>query len=271
MWLIEDWGLDKFKQEVLKEMQSYSRGGGGGGEPAWALEHFEPAQEHREAWPHGRRELVGVHAQRQPGKSWVGIHVPVGRLSPDECDSLAALADKYSAGELRLTVEQNVILPNVDDARVAALLAEPALASGSSRLSVAPGNIIGHVVSCTGAQFCSLALVETKLKIDAMTRELDELMSVPMPVRIHMTGCPNSCGQAQVADIGLMGAPAKKADAEGNMKAVSGVNIFVGGRIGEDGHLVQEPLIKGVPFTEEDLVPVLARLLVERHGATLRQ
>lgn len=263
MWLIEEWGLDKFKAAVLSEMKTYN--------PLFldGQSSFEPAVEHTDVWTHGHRDVVGVHSQKQTGKSWVGIHIPVGRLSADECDSLAALADKYSHGELRLTVEQNVLLPNVDNSQVAALLAEPALTQ--TRLSTQPGNIIGHVVSCTGAQFCSLALVETKLKIDAMTRQLDAMVACPQPVRIHMTGCPNSCGQAQVADIGLMGAPAKKADAEGNMKAVSGVNIFVGGRIGEDGHLEQEPHIKGIPFTEEDLVPVLTKLLVERHGATVRQ
>jgi len=68
-----------------------------------------------------------------------------------------------------------------------------------------------------------------------------------------------------LADIGLMGAPAKK-----DGKAVSGVNIFVGGRIGEDGHVQQEPLIKGVPFTDEDLVPVLSKLLVEQFEARVR-
>lgn len=259
MWLIEEWGMETFVKRVHDEMLAY--------DPSTAT--FQGPQSRSDQWTHGHRDVVGVHPQKQEGKSWVGIHVPVGRLSVQECDSLAALADKYSHGELRFTVEQNVILPNVDNDQVAALLAESALAPGS-RLSVAPGNVIGHVVSCTGAQFCSLALVETKLKIDSMIRQIDALVTCPSPVRIHMTGCPNSCGQAQVADIGLMGAPAKKADAEGIMKAVSGVNVFVGGHIGEDGHLVQEPLVRGIPFSEEDLVPVLVKLLIERHDAKMR-
>ena len=256
MWLIEEWGMDKFKQAVLDEMIKYD---------ATTAVEFAPAQEFAkdQVWAHGHRDVVGVHAQKQAGKSWVGIHVPVGRLSVKEMEQLADLADKYSSGELRMTVEQNIVLPNVDNGQVDALLKEPALTGG--RLSINPGNLVGHVVSCTGAQFCGLALVETKLKIDAMTRQLDSMVACPRPVRIHMTGCPNSCGQAQLADIGLMGAPAKK-----DGKAVPGVNIFVGGRIGEDGHVQQEPLIKGVPFTDEDLVPVLSKLLVEQFEAKVR-
>jgi ferredoxin-nitrite reductase len=258
MWLIEDMGLEPFKAKVLEEMNKL--------DPSFK---FETSQVHKEAWSHGHRNLIGVHPQKQEGKSWVGIHVPVGRLSADECETIAALADKYSAGEIRLTVEQNVILPNVDNAQLASLLAEPALNHGS-RLSVNPGHIVGNVISCTGSQFCPLAMVETKKSIDSIARKLQEVVDVPSEVRIHMTGCPNSCGQVQVADIGLMGAPAKKADATGAMKAVSGVNIFVGGKIGEEAHLSTEPMTKGVPLTEEDLVPILAKLIVERHGGKMR-
>lgn len=76
--------------------------------------------------------------------------------------------------------------------------------------------------------------------------------------------------QAQVADIGLMGAPAKKANAEGVMKAVPGVNIFVGGAIGEDARLQEEPSYKGIPLTEEDLLPVMKEILITKFNATLK-
>ena len=188
--------------------------------------------------------------------------MPVGRLSADECRELADLADEYSGGELRMTVEQNCLLPNVPDAKVAKLLAEPAL-NGDARLSVAPGHIVGHTVSCTGSQFCGLAMIETKANAARVARLLDEKVEVPRPLRIHWTGCPNSCGQVQAADIGIMGAPAKKANAEGKMKAVPGCNIFVGGTIGEHAELTMEPAVKGVPLDEDDLVPKLVDLIVE--------
>jgi ferredoxin-nitrite reductase len=178
-----------------------------------------------------------------------------------ECRAIADLADTYSDGEVRLTVEQNIILPNVDSDKVDALLAEPPL-NGNSRLKANPGMIEGNLVSCTGAQFCGLALIETKNNAESIVKKLEERVSVEKPLRIHWTGCPNSCGQVQVADIGIMGAPARKKDEEtGKMLAIPGCNIFVGGRVGEDAHLAMEPYKKGVPLAEEELLPVLVDII----------
>ena len=255
MWLIEEVGIPAFRQMIVDEMAK--------GAPV----RHDVAQPQDSA-PYERRELLGVHPQPQSGLNRVGIHVPVGRLSATECREIADLADKYSGGEVRLTVEQNIILPNVADGQLDALLAEPSL-NGDSRLDVKPGHIIGNTVSCTGAQFCGLALVETKASADRIARKLDELVSVKKPLRIHWTGCPNSCGQAQAADIGIMGGPAKKLDPEtGKNKAVPGCNIFVGGKIGEDSHLSLDPYKKGVPLEDEDLLPVLVDIAIEHFGAT---
>ncbi len=83
-------------------------------------------------------------------------------------------------------------------------------------------------------------------------------------------GCPNSCGQVQLADIGLMGAPAKRMNAEGVMKAVPGVNVFVGGKIGEDAMLAETPTMTGIPLTEEDLIPVLTKILVDSFQGVMK-
>eukprot|EP00521_Asterionellopsis_glacialis_P009376 CAMPEP_0195286458 /NCGR_PEP_ID=MMETSP0707-20130614/3907_1 /TAXON_ID=33640 /ORGANISM="Asterionellopsis glacialis, Strain CCMP134" /LENGTH=608 /DNA_ID=CAMNT_0040346097 /DNA_START=164 /DNA_END=1990 /DNA_ORIENTATION=+ len=255
MWLVEKYGVEEFKAEVIKEIESYDRG--------VKVESAQPAPE----GAFERRELLGVHKQPQEGKSRVGILVPSGRLHQKECRQLADLADKYSNGEIRLTVEQNVILPNVDDSAVEDLLNEKALAPGS-RFKVNAGFIEGNVVSCTGAQFCGLALIETKSHAERMAELLEEKVSVDRPIRIHWTGCPNSCGQVQVADIGIMGAPAKKLDEEsGKMKAVPGCKIFVGGRIGEDAHLAMDPSHTGIPLAEDDLLPVLVDILKTEFGA----
>merc|ERR1711966_603950 len=96
--------------------------------------------------PYTRRELLGVHKQPQEGKVRVGISVPAGRMHHNECGEIADLADKYSGGEVRLTVEQNIILPNVDEDKVDDLLAEPAVGS-ESRLKVNAGMIEGNLVS----------------------------------------------------------------------------------------------------------------------------
>lgn len=174
MWLVEKYGVENFKKEVVKEVESYGRG--------VKVESAQPA-------PTGefeRRELLGVHKQPQEGKSRVGVMVPAGRLSVDECRQIADLADEYSAGEIRLTVEQNFILPNVDDGKVDALLKEKSLNGG--RMKVNPGLIEGNTVSCTGAQFCGLALIETKEHAENISKKLEDLVTVDRPIRIHWTG-----------------------------------------------------------------------------------
>ncbi|GAX16353.1 ferredoxin-nitrite reductase [Fistulifera solaris] len=252
LWLVEKYGVAAFKEAVIQEVQSYQRG--------VTIEDAQPLP----TTPFQRRELLGVHPQPQEGKMRVGILVPVGRLSATECRQLADLADQYSAGEIRLTVEQNVILPNVDATRIDALLQEPALTSKDSRFQVNPGFIEGNVVSCTGAEFCGLALIETKANAAAMGQELEKLVKVDRPIRIHWTGCPNSCAQVQVADIGIMGAPARK-EINGKKVAVPGCKIFVGGRIGEDAHLAIDPVQEAVPL--EDLIPELVKILKSEFGA----
>merc|ERR1719409_968550 len=150
------------------------------------------------------------------------------------------------------------------------LLKEPCLMphDGSDpRFSVNPGNIYGNLVSCTGAQFCGLAVIETKNNAESLAKELEKRVSTPRPLRIHWTGCPNSCGQVQAADIGLMGGPAKK-EINGKMKAVPGVKMFVGGTIGEHGKLQLDTHTEGIPI--EDLVPHLVDTIVNDFGGHVR-
>jgi len=255
MWLVEKYGVEEFKKEVIKEIDSYDRG--------VKVHDAQPALTE----PFERRDLLGVHKQKQEGKSRVGVLVPTGRLSVKECRQIADLAEKYSDGEVRLTVEQNIILPNVDDDKVKALLKEGSL-NGDSRMKVNPGFIEGNVVSCTGAQFCGLALIETKSNAERVAKELENLVTLDRPVRIHWTGCPNSCGQVQAADIGIMGGPARQMNEEtGKMMAVPGCKIFVGGRIGEDAHLSLDPFKSGVPLADESLIPELVEILKSEFGA----
>jgi len=256
MWLVEKYGVDEWKQAVVDEINSYDRG--------VTVDVTQP----QDTTPFERRELMGIHKQPQEGKVRVGILVPVGRLSVKECRQIADLADKYSGGEIRLTVEQNCLLPNVDEDRIDEILAEPCFES-DSRLKINAGNIAGNLVSCTGAQFCPLALIETKANAEGVVEELEKRVIVNRAIRIHYTGCPNSCGQVQAADIGVMGAPAKKKDPEtGKAMAVPGCKIFVGGTIGEHGHLSLEPYKTGIPL--EDIVDVLVGILKEEFGAVDR-
>lgn len=241
MWLIDEWGIERFREAVARQY----------GAP---LATAAPD----EAMDWEKRDFLGIHPQKQEGLHYVGLHVPVGRLSAEDFHQLARLADVYGNGEIRLTVEQNVILPNVPTDRLEALRAEPLL----QRFGLEPGNLTRSVVSCTGAQFCNFALIETKEVALAIAARLEQELDTPRPVRFHWTGCPNSCGQPQVADIGLMGAKARK-----DGKMVPGVDIFLGGRVGHDAHL-GEKAMQAIPL--DDLHAVLTDILTERFGATAR-
>lgn len=238
MWLIDELGIEQFRAAVEQE-----------------LGRTLPAAAPKDEITSDKRDHIGIYPQKQSGLNYVGLHVPVGRLQASDLFDLARIAEVYGSGELRLTVEENVIIPNVPDSRIESLVNEPLL----QRFSINPAPLTRALVSCTGAKFCNFALIETKSRSVAMIEELEVELSVPKPVRIHWTGCPNSCGQPQVADIGLMGTKVRK-----NGKTLEGVDIYMGGTVGKDAHLgtcVQ----KSIPC--EDLKPMLRQLLVDNFGA----
>lgn len=238
MWLIDQMSLDGFRAAVEQKL-------------GFVLQDAAPKDEIE--WD--KRDHLGVFAQKQPGLSYVGINVPVGRLDAEQMLELARLAEVYGSGELRLTVEQNVIIPNVPESRVSALLGEPLLQT----FLIEPLPLARSLVSCTGAQFCNFALVETKNRAVLFAQELDQELDLVRPVRMHWTGCPNSCAQPQVADIGFMGTKVRK-----NGKTLEGVDIYMGGKVGKDAHL-GTCVMKGIPC--EDLKPVVRDLLIRQFGA----
>jgi ferredoxin-nitrite reductase len=242
MWLIDEWGIEKFRDEVERKLGKSLLSAAAKDEIDWE-----------------KRDHIGVYKQKQLGFNYVGLHVPVGRLYAEDMFEMARLAEVYGSGEIRLTVEENFIIPDVSDSRLETLLTEPLL----EKFSVNPAPLTRALVSCTGAQFCNFALIETKNRALAMIQELEKQLEVTHPVRIHWTGCPNSCGQPQVADIGLMGTKARK-----NGKAVEGVDIYMGGTVGKDARL-GSCVAKGIPC--EDLLPVLQKLIIEHFGARLRE
>ena len=242
MWLIDEWGLEKFRAAVEQQL----------GHP---LQTAAPKDEI--VWD--KRDHIGIHAQKQPGLNYVGLHVPVGRLYAQDMFELARLAEVYGSGETRLTVEQNVIIPNIPDSRLGAFLKEPLL----KVFKVAPEPLERALVSCTGNQFCNFALIETKNRALDLIQELQDELITPQAVRIHWTGCPNSCGQPQVADIGLMGTKVRK-----DGKTVEGVDIYLGGKVGKEAHL-GTCAMKGIPC--DDLKPVLRELLIDKFGARPKQ
>lgn len=239
-------GIEGFREEVVKRM------------PQQELERSSSEDLVQKQWE--RRDYLGVHPQKQEGYSFVGLHIPVGRVQADDMDELARIADEYGSSELRLTVEQNIIIPNIENSKLEALLKEPLL----NEFSPEPPILMKGLVACTGNQFCGQAIIETKARALKVTEEIQRQVSLTKAVRMHWTGCPNTCGQVQVADIGFMGCMARNKDG----KPVEGVNVFLGGRIGSDSHL-GDIYKKGVPC--EDLVPLVVDLLVDRFGAVRRE
>lgn len=247
MYLIDKLGIEKFREEIEKRF-----GQVGGTLP------LQPAAE-KEEFLWNKKDHIGVYKQKQPGLNFAGLHIPIGRMYAQDMFDLARIAEVYGSGEIRFTVEQNLIIPNIPDSRLDAFLKEPLL----ERFSVNPENLMRGLVSCTGSQFCGFAMIETKNRALAFIKALEAELTLPQPIRIHWTGCPNSCAQPQVADIGLMGTKGRK-----NGKVVEAVDIWMGGKVGHEAELGTK-VMKSIPC--DDLKPVLRDLLIEKFGATPKQ
>ncbi len=148
---------------------------------------------------------VGVFAQKQNGLNWIGATVPVGQLTAKQMRRLAEIADLFGSGEIRLTVWQNFVLPNVRDAYVET--AKKALLKVG--FDWRQSNLKSGFIACTGSSYCKFAGADTKGHAIELMRWLDQRVTLDQPVNIHLTGCPNSCAQHYMGDIGLLGAKVK--------------------------------------------------------------
>ena len=182
-----------------------------------------------------RGDHVGVHPQKSRDGSairsyYVGLNVPVGRMSGEQFEEAGRLAQEYGE-EVRLATDQNLIITGVRQERLDDLLAEPLL----ERYSPSPGAFERGVVACTGSEFCRFGIVETKIRALEWAREMDRRVGDPGQdaVRMHFSGCSASCAQPQIGDIGFRGETAKK---DGTL--VEGVDIGLGGSLGMDAAFI---------------------------------
>ncbi len=170
---------------------------------------------------------IGVHPQTQSGLCWIGVVLPVGKLTGDQMRGLAKIAQEFGDGDIRLTVWQNLLLSGVSADRVAA--AEAAIAELG--LSTKATSIRAGLVACTGNAGCRLALSDTKRHAEDIAGWCESRVQLDNPINIHLTGCPNSCAQHYIGDIGLLGTKVQVSE-DGDQ--VEGYHICVGGGFGPD-------------------------------------
>ena len=196
------------------------------------------------------RDHVGITPQLQPGLSAVGASVLNGRVSGDQLVALADLADKYGDGNLRTTIGQNILIVNVPNAKTAGLVVE----LNTLGLQVDVSAFWRGAVACTGTEFCKLAIAETKAFNKWLVAELEErLPGFDQQIRLHVTGCTNSCGQSWIADIGLEGKKIKK---DGQM--VDAFYFCVGGSVGKYAGIARQI---GYRAAADDCPEAVERLL----------
>jgi sulfite reductase (ferredoxin) len=196
------------------------------------------------------RDHVGVTPQLQAGLSAVGASVMGGRLSGDQLIQLADLAEEFGDGNLRATIMQNIIVVNVPNARTRDLVHR----LGEIRLKVEVSPFWRGAIACTGTEFCKLAIAETKAFSKWLTSEMeDRLPGFDQQIKLHVTGCTNSCGQSWIADIGLEGKKIKK---DGVM--VDAFYFCVGGAVGKYAAIARQI---GYRAASEDCPEAIERLL----------
>jgi sulfite reductase (ferredoxin) len=171
------------------------------------------------------RDHVGIHPQRQPGLAYVGASVLGGRMSGEQLEAVAELAERFGSGSLRATIAQNLVIVDVPYAKTGELAGE----LGQIGLHVEASPFWRGAIACTGTEFCKLAITETKGFTRWLVDELEErLPEFDRQLKLHVTGCPNGCGQHWIADIGLEG---KKIKHEG--KLTDAYYFCLGGAVGE--------------------------------------
>jgi len=210
------------------------------------------------------RDHVGVHQQKQDGLSYIGATVLNGRLSPEQLHGLASLAEEYGDGHLRATIGQNIVLVNLPNEKVREVVAK-ITALG---LQVEPTVFYRGAVACTGTEFCKLAISETKGFAKWLVGEMEErIPEFDQQIRLHVTGCTNSCGQSWIADLGLEGKKVKK---DGVM--VDAFYFCVGGAVGEHAGIARQIGFRAAAVDCPDAIERLLReyLKTRSEGENLR-
>ena len=240
--LLETWTLEKYLAETEKLLgKQLRRAPYDVAQMRWASQEL----------PHSH---IGDFPQKQRGLNYVGATCPVGHITPRQMLRLAELADSYGSGEIRLTVWQNFIVPNVPDGFVPTLKKALEKAGFATKQS----HLASGVIACTGNSYCKFAQSNTKGHALELIKWLEKKVELDQPVNIHLTGCPNSCAQHYMGDIGCLGTKVRGAD---------GYHVFVGGGFGRN-QAVGRLIFSGVSANELPLTleKILRAYLKHRQG-----
>ncbi len=234
-YLLDEWGFDKFMTEVEAVL----------GKPLLRMEDAKLSFRD----PENRFAHVGFHKQKQEGKSYVGLVLPVGRITADQTRGIAKIADQYGSGAIRLTVWQNLLIPDIDDKDADSVKAAiEALGLHWQATSMRAG-----LVACTGSRGCKYAGADTKGQALILADYLEKEIELDQPLNIHFTGCHHSCAQHYIGDIGLMGTAVTKGE-----DMVDGYHVLIGGGYGSRGRMGRQ-LFDAVAF--DDVPPLIHRIL----------
>jgi len=210
------------------------------------------------------RDHVGIHPQSQRGLSYVGASVLRGRLTGEQLEAAADLAERYGSGSLRTTVSQNLVFIDIPNSKAVEFVRE----LGNIGLQV-EGSMFWHgAIACTGTEFCKLAISETKAFTRWLVDELDErLPGFDQQLKLNVTGCPNSCGQHWVADIGIEGKKIKH-----NGQLTDAFYFCLGGAVGQHAAIARPVGYRcPAPLVPEAIERLLRAYLADRlHGENLR-
>lgn len=232
-FLVADWGAEKVREHLVGYL---------GYDPKRGVADMEPLNVYR--------DHVGIHQQKQEGLSWIGLTVLTGRVTDDQLDALAEIADAYGSGEIRNTHMQNILMPNIKNEKL-----EEAQAALKAAGFVWEGHTVRRgAIACTGNEFCNLAITETKQRMIQIVTHIENRVEFDRNLRINMNGCPNGCAQHAVGDIGLQGCKARTASGE----QVEAYDIHLGGRLGQDRSFTRA-IHRKVPA--ELVAPALENLL----------
>jgi len=221
-YLIDRWGVDRFLSETEKLL-------------AFPLIRIA-ASECEPRRSIDRDGHIGVHPQSQSGLHYIGVSIPVGRLPVEQMRAIAEIADRFGSGELRLTVWQNLLIPNIATVHIEAVK-QKLTAAG---LDYKAGTVLSGSVACTGNQGCRFSATDTKTHAVTLANMLDGRFKIEQPVNLHVTGCHHSCAQHYIGDIGLLGV---------KVSGEEGYQVLIGGGADQDQGLARE-LLPAIRFSD---------------------